>query len=57
MKRLEKRALKAEKRAARRLAKSSNGTLVESEIQPLVPEPEPGENSPEDHEEAVAETL
>ena len=50
MKRLEKRALKAEKSAARRLEKSTNATPAASEIQP--PLPEPGSKGPVEHEEA-----
>ena len=50
MKRLEKRALKAEKRAARRLEKSTNATPAASEIQP--PLPAPGSKGPVEHEEA-----
>ncbi len=50
MKRLEKRALKAEKRAARRLEKSPNAEQEASEIQP--PVPEPGSEGPVDQEEA-----
>ena len=38
IKRLEKQRLKAEKRAARQLEKTRNGTLAASEIQPPVPE-------------------
>jgi hypothetical protein len=40
VKRLEKQRLKAETRAARRLAKAQNAALAASEIQPPVPAPE-----------------